>query len=169
MANRLTQMDGEVTLNPPKESILQRAAKQPAQSDHKRGLKYEEFWSAPARNRQEQARPGQKKFTQLIHRASSISYCEFMPLDQAGPAVIAHENSKNGAFVAIKRLRINRKPISKVPDFHCNNIVNIKDIFLEADDEIVIVYEQMDVSLRHIKAVTSGPYRLSRLQQFARM
>ncbi len=81
-----------------------------------------------------------------------------MPLGQDGPAVIAPDNKEDGPFVAIKRVkRADRDLVYRVPEFTSDHLVNIKDMFLEGDDEIVIVYEQMDVSLRHIMAVTGGP------------
>lgn len=80
-----------------------------------------------------------------------------MALDQAGPAVIARDNKKGGAFVAIKRTkRTDSQPVYRVPEFKSDHLVHLKDMFLEGE-EIVIVYEQMDVSLRHIMAVTGGP------------
>ncbi len=97
-------------------------------------------------------------FTQVVRNKSRTSYHTFMPLDQAGPAVIARDNMKDRAFVAIKRVkRADRNPVYRLTDFTSDHLVNIKDMFLEGDDEIVIVYEQMDVSLRHIVAVIGGP------------
>ena len=87
----------------------------------------------------------------------TTSYQAFMPLDQAGPATIARDNLKDGTFVAIKRVkRADRNPVYRTPDFTSEH-VNILDMFLEGDEDIIIVYEQMDVSLRHIVAVVGGP------------
>ena len=82
-----------------------------------------------------------------------------MPLDQAGPAIIARENMEDRAFVANKRVRrANRDPAYRVADYTSDHLVNIRNIFWEGDDDdIVIVYEQMDVFLKHIVAVTGGP------------
>lgn len=81
-----------------------------------------------------------------------------MPLDQAGRAVIARDNMEDRAFVAIKRAkRADHDLVYRVPDLTSDHLVNIKDVFLEGDDDIVIVYEQTDVSLKHIMAVTGGP------------
>ena len=95
--------------------------------------------------------------TQVVRNGSKTSYHEFMPLDQAGPAVIARENREDGPFVAIKRTKNgDRNLVHKIPNFTSDCLVNIKDMFLEGD-EIVTIYEQMDVSLRHIMAVAGGP------------
>ena len=97
-----------------------------------------------------------KNYTQLVQSKTQRSYHEFMALDQAGPAVIAHENVKDEVFVAIKRVkRVDPKPVYQIPDSRSDQLVNIKEMFLE-DNKIVIVYEQMDVSLRHIMAVNGG-------------
>ena len=81
-----------------------------------------------------------------------------MPLDQAGPAVIARDNKEDRPFVAIKRVKkADHGLVYRIPDFTSDHLVNIKDMFLEGEDEVVIVYEQMDVSLKHIMAVTRGP------------
>ena len=81
-----------------------------------------------------------------------------MLLDQAGPAVIARDNKEDGPFVAIKRVKkADYNLIYRIPDFISNYLINIKDMFLEGNDEVMIVYEQMDISLKHIMAVTGGP------------
>ena len=64
-----------------------------------------------------------------------------MPLNQAGLAVIARDNYKYNRFIAIKRIKkLDLKPVYRISDFTSNHIVNIKDIFLN-DDEVVIIYK----------------------------
>jgi len=76
-----------------------------------------------------------------------------MALNQAGPAVIAHKNMKDEVFVAIKHMkRVDLKPVYHIPDSRSDQLVNIKEMFLKGN-QIVIVYEQMNVSLRHIMTV----------------
>ncbi|MCJ1360236.1 MAG: hypothetical protein MMC33_010239 [Icmadophila ericetorum] len=94
----------------------------------------------------------------MVQDKSRTSYHEFMHLDQAGPAIIVQDNMDRREFVAIKRIkRIASTPVYTVPAFESNQIVNIKEMFLEGDNLITVVYEQMDVSLRHIMAVKGGP------------
>ncbi len=96
-------------------------------------------------------------FTQIVRSKSRTFYHTFMPLDQADPTVIARDNMKDRAFVTIKRVkRADRDPVYRISNFTSDHLVNIKDMFLKDDDEIVIVYEQMNVSLRHIVAVIEG-------------
>jgi len=84
-----------------------------------------------------------RSFMQVVRNRSRTSYHTFMPLDPDGPAVIARENKEDGPFVAIKRVkRVDRNLVYRVPEFTSDYLVNIKDMFLEDDDEIVIVYEQ---------------------------
>ena len=79
-----------------------------------------------------------------------------MPQDPAGPAVIARDIMEDRAFLTIKRVK-RANPVYRVADFTSDHLVNTKDMFLEGDDDIVIVYEQMDVCLKHIVAVIGGP------------
>ena len=170
MSRRLTQMDGEVPLILPDKVARERGGKDIARnvltqtsSLRRRDLesRHHGFWSKPTSanaSKSDMMKEKRHNFTQLVHSKSRTSYHEFMPLDQAGPAVIAHDNMNNRVFVAIKRMkRANPEPLYRVPDFKSDHLVNIRDMFLEGDHEIVIVYEQMDVSLRHVMAVTGGP------------
>lgn len=100
--------------------------------------------------------PRKEQLSRRLPNQSDGSYYDFMPLDQAGPAVIACDN-KDRSFVAIKRAKkSNIDDVFRIPDFVSDHVVNIKDMFLDKK-EVVIVYEQMDVSLRHIMAVAGGP------------
>jgi len=77
-----------------------------------------------------------------VRSKNRILYYIFIPLDQAGPAVIARDNIKNRVFITIKYIkRADRNLIYRLPDFTSDYFINIKDIFLEGDDEIIIIYE----------------------------
>ena len=92
-----------------------------------------------------------------------------MPLDQVRPAVITHDNMNNRVFVVIKHMkRANLKPLYCVSDFKSDHLVNIRDMFLKGDHEIVIVYEQMNVSLRHVMTVTRGSLQVFKIMMICR-
>lgn len=149
-------MDGELPLILPGKVARDRAIRRVTQARPNGDA----FWSkstSPSQSKVNIVEAKHKNYTQLIHSKTQRSYHEFMALDQAGPAVIARENVEDGSFVAIKRVkRVDPKPAYHIPDSKSDHLVNIKEIFLE-DNDIVIVYEQMDVSLRHIMAVNGGP------------
>lgn len=181
MANRLTQMDGEVPLILPSKVARERTTKEatgniPTKASllQKRDLKqkHHAFWEKPAassHSKPDAAKESSHDSAQLVRNKSRIPYHEFMPLDQAGPAVIARNNTENGDFVAIKRMkRVDSKPVYTVPDFTSDHLVNIKDMFLEGHAEIVIIYEQMDVSLRHVMAVSGGPLQVFEIAAISR-
>ncbi|KAL9132040.1 MAG: hypothetical protein Q9217_000168 [Psora testacea] len=168
MSNRWTQMDGDLPLILPGKVARERgtrgvAKNVPAQaSSHQKQDLEPKHHASPLKltsaSRSKSDTAKHHNFMQVTRSKTRTSYHEFMPLDQAGPAVIARDNMNDRAFLAIKRVkRVNLEPVYCVPDFTSDHLVNIKDMFLEGDDEIVIVYEQMDVSLRHIIAVTGGP------------
>ena len=168
MSNRMTLMDGEVPRRFPGNVAREQATRFPikvpaqASSHQKRDLEPEHVSGSksvsPSPSKPQTVTAENHSFTQVVRNKSRTSYHTFMPLDQAGPAVIARNNMEDRAFVAIKRVkRADRDPVKRVADFTSDHLVNIKDMFLEGDDDIVIVYEQMDVSLKHIVAVTGGP------------
>ena len=65
-----------------------------------------------------------------------------MPLDQAEPAIIAYNNIKNRDFIAIERIKKDDlKSMYIILDFKSDHLINIKDIFLENNNEIIIIYE----------------------------
>jgi hypothetical protein len=75
-----------------------------------------------------------------------------MCLNQAGPAEIA--STEDGVYVAIKRMPVSRKPVFSIPDFESDYLVNIRDMFMEDDKTVAVVYEYVDVSLRNIMAAS---------------
>ncbi len=169
MSNRMTLMDGDVPRKFPGEGAREQGTRFPikvsaqASSHQKRDLESKHYTSGPKSVSPIPSKPHavtaqNHNFTQVVRNKSRTSYHTFMPLDQAGPAVIAREDKEDGPFVAIKRVkRADRELVYRIPGFKNDHLVNIKDMFLECEDEIVIVYQQMDVSLRHIMAVTGGP------------
>jgi len=101
-------------------------------------------------------KPRKERPVKCVSDESAKSYYNFMPLDQAGPAVIARDN-KDRTFVAIKRAKKSGvEHMLRIPDFVSDHVVNIKDMFVDKE-EMVIIYEQMNVSLRHIMVVAGGP------------
>ena len=166
MSNRLTLMNDEMSLILPDKVARERATREivkkvPAQasSHQKRDLESKYHVSESKSTSLSSSKPHavtakNHNFTQIMRSKSRTSYHTFMSLDQAGSTVIARDNMKDRAFVTIKRMkRVDRDSVYKVSNFTSDHLVNIKDMFLKGDDKIVIVYEQMNVSLRHIVAV----------------
>lgn len=91
----------------------------------------------------------------LIRATPQRRYHELMTLDQAGPAVIGYDDTDRCSFVAIKRRK--RPEGSSIPQVQVksNHLVSLKDMYIEGND-IVFIYEQMDVSLRHITGIARG-------------
>jgi len=75
-----------------------------------------------------------------------------MTIEQAGPAVIGVDDTDRRKRVAIKRVRKPEGSVHQVPPSTCDQIVNIKDMYVENGD-VVFIYEQMDVSLRHMTGI----------------
>ena len=83
-------------------------------------------------------------------------YYEWMILDQAGPAIIGCDNTRAGNMVAIKRVKRPEQYSGRyMQPFVSDHVVNVKDMYCE-DNEITIIYEQMDVSLRQITGTLGG-------------
>ncbi len=80
------------------------------------------------------------------------SYHHLMIIEQAGPAVIGVDNTDRRKRVAIKRVRKPKGSVHQVPPSTCDQIANIHDMYVE-DCDVVFVYEQMDVSLRHMTGI----------------
>ncbi len=75
-----------------------------------------------------------------------------MTIDQAGCAIIGVDDIDPRKRVAIKRVKSPEGSVYQIPSFTCEQIVNIKDMYMEKSD-IVFVYEQMDLSLRHMTGI----------------
>ena len=86
-------------------------------------------------------------------------YDEFMTLDQAGHAIIGSDNNKESSLVAIKRIaKVDKSPMNPIAPFTSDHLVQIKNIYEDGDD-IVIIYETMDVTLRQIIGILQGPLK----------
>ena len=88
----------------------------------------------------------------LARAIPNRSYHHLMIIEQAGPAVIGVDDTDRRKRVAIKRVRKPEGSVHQVPLSTCDQIVNIKDMYVENGD-VVFVYEQMDVSLRHMTGI----------------
>lgn len=92
-----------------------------------------------------------------------MAYHEFMVLDQAGSANIGCDNTKERNLVAIKRFNgIRKSSMRRIQRFTSDNVVSIRETYFENDD-LVVIYERMDVSLRHVTGVLQGPFKPSQI------
>ena len=86
-------------------------------------------------------------------------YDEFMALDQAGSAMIGSENKEEPNLVAIKRVKkVDENPVERITPFTSDHLVQIRNMYEDGDD-VVIVYETMDVTLRQLTGVLQGPLK----------
>jgi serine/threonine protein kinase len=86
-----------------------------------------------------------------------------MVLDQAGSANIGCDNTRERNLVAIKRLRgIRKGSMRRIRPFTSDHVVSIRDKHFENDD-LVIIYERMDVSLRHVTGILQDPFKPSQI------
>lgn len=89
----------------------------------------------------------------------SAQYYELLILNQAGEAFIAHDNS-----IDCKLLAIRKRVWNGTPDFECRqevqdgNIVNLIEMFIK-DNQVYLVYEQMEVSLDLINGIPRGRWQ----------
>jgi len=62
--------------------------------------------------------------------------------------MIGSENEKELSLVAIKRVkRVDKSPVNRITPFTSDYLVQIRNMYKDGD-EIVIVYEIIDVTLR---------------------
>ncbi len=92
------------------------------------------------------------KDEKLARTFPNRSYHHLMTIEQAGPAVIGVDDTDRRKRVAIKRVRKPEGSVHQVPPSTCDQIVNIKDMYVE-NGVVVFVHEQMDVSLRHMTGI----------------
>lgn len=86
-------------------------------------------------------------------------YDEFMALDLAGIAMVGSENNEDPDLVAIKRVeKTSESRISRIAPFTSDHLVQIKDVYEDGND-IVIVSETMDVTLRQLTGILQGPLK----------
>lgn len=110
-----------------------------------------EFPTVQKQNKVTPNSPVQDKSSPEPETNAKCNYQEFMKLDQAGPANIAFDNTRRP--VAIKRLQVtNLGSVPEIPNFTSDHVVNIKQSYMDRGD-MVIIYEQMDISLRDMTGV----------------
>lgn len=86
-------------------------------------------------------------------------YDEFMSLNLAGTVMIGLENNKEPDLVAIKRVKkTSQSCISRVALFTSDYLIQIKDVYEDGND-IVIISETMDVTLRQLTGILYGPLK----------
>ena len=94
----------------------------------------------------------------LIRATPQRRYHEIMTLNQAGPTIIGYDDTDRRSLVAIKRRKApNRPPIHQV-QVKSNYLVGLRDMYVEEND-VVFIYEQIDVSLRYITGILQGPLK----------
>jgi hypothetical protein len=94
---------------------------------------------------------------------SRVTYHEFMVLDQAGLANIGCDDTRECNLVAIKRLiGVRKRLLRRIKPFTSDHVISIKETYFENDD-LVIIYERMDVSLRHVTSILQGPFQPSQI------
>lgn len=91
----------------------------------------------------------------LIRVISQRWYHEIMTLDQAESTVIEYNDIDWRSFVAIKRRKRPDESLSHHVQFRSNHLVDLRDMYVERN-EVIFIYEQMKVSLRHITDILSG-------------
>jgi hypothetical protein len=112
-------------------------------------------------NREEAMEPIRTRAEERI--PPRTTYHEFMVLDQAGPANIGCDDTKERNLVAIKRFHgAHKRSIGKIEPFTSDHVVSIRETFYDNDD-LVVVYERMDVSLRQVTSILQGPFKQSHI------
>lgn len=103
-------------------------------------------------------RLAQNDVTEFRKTPSRVTYHKFMVFDQAGSANVACDNTRERNLVAIKRFNgIRKSSMRKIQPFTSDYVVSIKETYFENDD-MIVVYERMDVSLRHVTGIMQGPF-----------
>jgi hypothetical protein len=108
----------------------------------------------------EEAASKKQRNERRISTSNRLTYHEFMNLDQAGPAVMGCDNTGERNLVAIKRLKgVKKASKPRIQPFTSNQVVEVKDMFFDDDDDLVIIYEQMEISLRAITGLQPGLFQ----------
>ncbi|MCJ1476735.1 hypothetical protein MMC13_005404 [Lambiella insularis] len=90
-----------------------------------------------------------------VINAPRKSYHTLMSLDQAGPSTIGYDDAFPPKLVAIKRTKKpNEAGNIRLPRCSSKQLITILDVYLDVD-EIVFVYEIMEISLRQVINVSS--------------
>jgi hypothetical protein len=88
-----------------------------------------------------------------------VNYYTFIVLDQIRSAVIGFDDIRERNLVAIKRLNgIDKSLTRRLRPFISDYIVNVREAYIDYDD-LIIVYEQMDISLRYITGLLPSPFK----------
>lgn len=74
--------------------------------------------------------------------------------------LVASDNSKVCTLVAIKTMKIQRAGLSLIRKVHVDNIVALLDVYRTGEEEICMVYEQMDVSLSLVNSIARGKWNV---------
>ncbi|KAL6722259.1 hypothetical protein ACLMJK_001366 [Lecanora helva] len=109
--------------------------------------------------RQESPRKKNKHLDKTLPHQPATTYSEFLRLDQAGLATLASDNSKSCLLVAVKHAKVDSRQQIVHPVRH-GNIVNLMHVYHEGEDEIFMVYELMDVSLRLVNSIAHGKWNV---------
>ncbi|RHZ45329.1 uncharacterized protein CDV56_100919 [Aspergillus thermomutatus] len=85
-------------------------------------------------------------------------YHQFLEADQAGPGIIAHDNSIDHLIVVIKEIRVHasenqRRQLYRVLNEKPTNIVHLTDLFL-GTLSVHAVYEPLETSMHQIQATS---------------
>ena len=92
----------------------------------------------------------------LTDEKKAITYDGILHFDQAGPAIIGSANTKDCTLVAIKTSkRTTKVDLKFLIELSNDNVVQLLDVFDTESDEICMIYEQMEVSLR---LINGNPY-----------
>lgn len=89
------------------------------------------------------------KNKKLVRTFLNRFYYYLITIEQTESAIIEIDNIDCRKRVTIKQVRKSDSSVYQVSSFTCNQIVNIKDMYVE-NNNIVFVYKQVNVSLRHI-------------------
>ncbi|KAL6712959.1 hypothetical protein ACLMJK_009514 [Lecanora helva] len=95
-----------------------------------------------------------KKIKKGLDDKPQETYHEFMSLDQAGPATIAHD--KNYNLYTIKRDQASEDSAPFIYLFRdVTSVVSLRDVFVKGN-EVLMVYETMDATLENVLATPRG-------------
>ena len=136
------QLDNSVTLSPP--PLPKKCTK--------KSTPFESRFPKPNQGANDATVPRVSKDEKLARTFPNRSYHHLMIIEQAGPAIIGVDDSDHRKRVAIKRVTKPEGSVPQVPPSTCDQIVNIKDMYVE-NGGVIFVYEQMDVSLRHLTGI----------------
>ena len=81
-----------------------------------------------------------------------------MALDQSGAANMGCDNTRKCNLVTIKTLReIDKNSIRGIRPFTGDHVISIRNVYFDNND-LIIIYEQIDVSLRDVASILQSPF-----------